>query len=103
MYFANTFMNTSRKIISWLKTEYLALFLFSIYIQEIEAQVLRLDKIKLLSKLEKCKRMEGAKNLPEKDRVLNGFGINTIDSIDSFQNTHNLLFTVIFQFSWTSK
>ena len=33
--------------------------------------MLRMDKIKLLSKLEKCKAMEGAG--VQEDRVLNGF------------------------------
>ena len=39
--------------------------------QEIQSKALRLDKIKLLSKLEKCKGKEGAKE--QEDRVLNGF------------------------------
>ena len=56
------------------KAEYFAMLLFQ-NIQEIETQVLRIDKIKLLSKLEKCKGMEGAK-VPE-DRVLNGVYITT--------------------------
>ena len=40
-------------------------------VQEIQSKALRLDKIKLLSKLEKCKGKEGAKE--QEDRVLNGF------------------------------
>ena len=64
-------------LLEWIslpKAKYFAMLLFQ-NIQEIETQVLRIDKIKLLSKLEKCKGMEGAK-VPE-DRVLNGVYITT--------------------------
>ena len=47
------------------------LFLVKNFFQEIQSKALRLDKIKLLSKLEKCKGKEGAKE--QEDRVLNGF------------------------------
>ena len=39
--------------------------------QEIQTKDLRLEKIKLLSKLEKCKKKEGPRD--SQDRVLNGF------------------------------
>ena len=47
---------------------FFSLFNFS---QEIQTKDLRLEKIKLLSKLEKCKEKEGPRD--SQDRVLNGF------------------------------